>query len=265
MSGVVAVSPDEMVTTLRHYPTVSEAYWRALELAHLRETCRREPFDRPMLEIGCGNGTFAAMLFPEIDEGVDLNPRAIERARSTGVYRRLRCADASGIDDGEAAYATVFSNCVLEHVDGLARLLARAARMLRPGGKLLATVPLREMNDHLLVRSPWYAELRRRQLAHLNLLDESGWVDLVRSSGFRDVRLTPYLFGEDIRMWDRLDLPVSIGVGRYRVSTATNLLLPLVPRPWRERARARIAAWMASVAGGPRTLPACAAIVVATR
>lgn len=257
-------APD-LVWALEHYPTTSEGFWRALEMSRLREICGEAGLERPILEIGCGDGALTARLFDRIDEGVDLNPRAVERARATGVYGRVRCADAAHLEGTEGTFASIFSNCVLEHVSDLPRLLTSAARLLRPGGKLIATVPLLRMNDHLAFRAGWYATLRRRQLSHVNLLDESGWESILLRAGFHQVRMTPYLHGEHIRVWDRLDFPASIGVGRYRVSTAARLLMRVVPGTtrarWRDRAARSLSAFMAE----PRWPAPCAAVLVAVR
>src|SRR2546423_15688038 len=68
----------------------SEAFWRWFEL----EAVRSHRFRRPILELGCGNGRFVELAELRIDEAVDLNPRAVERARRLGhVYTRVRCGD----------------------------------------------------------------------------------------------------------------------------------------------------------------------------
>ena len=68
----------------------SEAFWRAFELAALR----RHRLPRPILELGCGNGRFAELAALRIDEAIDLNPRAVERASQLPhVYSHVRCAD----------------------------------------------------------------------------------------------------------------------------------------------------------------------------
>jgi SAM-dependent methyltransferase len=259
------VDAGQFAEALSIYPTVSESYWRGLELARLREVRRSEAFDSPILEIGCGDGRLGARVFPRIDLGVDINPRAVERARASGAYRRVECIDACRLPPAASTYRTVFANCVLEHISPLQEVLAAAAGQLQPGGKLLATVPLRAMNEHLAVPVPRYAELRRRQLVHVNLLDLDGWVAALRRAGFSDVRSVPYLRGEDIRLWDRIDFPMCVGVGRYRVSTALGLLARGVPHRWRSLAHEQVGRWLAARAAAPRVLPACAVVLVATK
>ena len=66
------------------YDIPSLAAWRAAELKALRH-CTFAP---PVLEIGCGNGRFASLLFERVDWGIDLNPREMELcAERNALYR----------------------------------------------------------------------------------------------------------------------------------------------------------------------------------
>src|SRR5439155_22187570 len=134
---------------------LSEAFWRSFELAAVR----RHRLPRPILELGCGNGRFAELAGLRIDEAIDLNPRAVERARQLDhVYGQVRCADIRELNAREAAnFACVFANSVLEHVSELPSVLAACYELLRPGGQLVTTVPLVGMNRHLLLHRSWYA------------------------------------------------------------------------------------------------------------
>ena len=101
-----------------------------------------------------------------MDWGIDLNPREIALcAGRNGLYGRLACMDARRLIFADGVFATVFANCVMEHIPDLPRVLAECRRVLRPGGALIATVPLIEMNQHLLLRSAWYARLARGPVA----------------------------------------------------------------------------------------------------
>ncbi|MGE5619271.1 MAG: class I SAM-dependent DNA methyltransferase [Sphingomonadaceae bacterium] len=102
----------------------------------------RYRFERPVLDVGCGDGHFASILFPEgVDAGIDPSPRAVEEARSRGVYREVKVADACALPYPDGSYASVFSNCTLEHITNLDGALDEIARVLRPGGLFVATVP----------------------------------------------------------------------------------------------------------------------------
>ena len=233
MSALLNCSDTELLRLAQDvYDIPSLAAWRAAELKALRHCT----FAAPVLEIGCGNGRFAALLLPQVDWGVDLNPREVELcARGNRVYRRIGCMDAHWLRFADGVFATVFANCVIEHIPDLRRVLGECRRVLRPGGVFIATVPLIEMNRHLLIRKGWYARWRAAQLQHRHLLAENAWVEALSQAGFTSVRTTPYLSARLCRLWDRVDGPFSIGAGPLRLSRAYRLGLRLLPRPARSR------------------------------
>ncbi len=212
------------------YDIPSLAAWRAAELKALR-LCA---FESPVLEIGCGNGRFASLLLPRVDWGVDLNPREVELCASGNtIYRRLGCMDARRLKFADGVFATVFANCVVEHIPNLPRVLAECRRVLRPGGTLIATVPLIEMNRHLLLKSAWYGKLRRVQLQHRHLLAKNDWVAALSQAGFNTVQTTPYLSSRMCELWDRVDGPLCMGAGPLTLGRAYRFALRLIPARWR--------------------------------
>ena len=155
--------------------------------------------------------------------------------RAVGIYRRLGCMDARRLTFADGVFATVFANCVVEHIPDLARVLAECRRVLRPGGAFIATVPLIEMNRHLLLPSAWYARSRAKQLQHLNLLTEDAWVAALSQAGFATVRTTPYLSARMCELWDRVDGPLCMGAGPLTLGRAYRIGLRLLPTPWRTK------------------------------
>jgi 2-polyprenyl-6-hydroxyphenyl methylase/3-demethylubiquinone-9 3-methyltransferase len=97
-----------------------------------------------VLDLGCGAGRFVAALRDAGADpiGVELAEAALERARANapGADLRLLAGDGS-LPLEHASVDLVWCSEVLEHVADTAHLLLEVRRVLRPGGRLLATVP----------------------------------------------------------------------------------------------------------------------------
>ena len=102
-----------------------------------------EPGER-VLDLGCGAGRFVAALRDAGADavGVEIAEAALSRARVVapgGDFRLLE--DDGSIPLEHGSVDLVWCSEVLEHVADGAHLLQEARRVLRPGGRLLATVP----------------------------------------------------------------------------------------------------------------------------
>jgi 2-polyprenyl-3-methyl-5-hydroxy-6-metoxy-1,4-benzoquinol methylase len=94
---------------------------------------------RRVLEVGCGMGNFAERLAREMSAKVvatDLSPRMVELARERGLDARVADVQELPFDDGE--FDCVVANAMLYHVEDVDRALSELARVLEPGGKLVA-------------------------------------------------------------------------------------------------------------------------------
>jgi SAM-dependent methyltransferase len=110
---------------------------RAMLLAAVR------PRER-VLDLGSGAGRFVAALREAGAEpvGVEIAAAALERAARVAPGADLRLLEADGsIPLEHASVDVVWCSEVLEHVADTAHLLLEVRRVLRPGGRLLVTVP----------------------------------------------------------------------------------------------------------------------------
>ena len=97
-----------------------------------------------VLDLGCGAGRFVAALREAGADpvGVELAEAALERARLNAPGADLRrLADDGSLPLEHASVDLVWCSEVLEHVADTAHLLLEVRRVLRPGGRLLVTVP----------------------------------------------------------------------------------------------------------------------------
>jgi SAM-dependent methyltransferase len=100
------------------------------------------PADPRILEIGCGTGHNLVMLkrFGRVDAiEIDAAARAIAAERLGRAIGEAPLPALTGVEDG--AYDLVAILDVLEHVEEDEAALASIARKLRPGGRVLITVP----------------------------------------------------------------------------------------------------------------------------
>jgi SAM-dependent methyltransferase len=92
-----------------------------------------------VLEIGPGPGELSERMQRELGAevvAVDVSERMVELARARGVHARV--GDAQELPFPDGAFDLVVAAWVLFHVPDLHRGLAEIARVLRPGGRLVA-------------------------------------------------------------------------------------------------------------------------------
>jgi SAM-dependent methyltransferase len=216
--SAVRVKPtDEVLDGYLTCAPLAHALHRAAEAHQLANVA----LPGPVLDLGCGAGQFASMaLEGRIDAGVDVDAKALDRAARTGRYGELRRADAARLPFADGQFQTVLAVSVLEHLQRPDRALAEAFRVLRPGGRFVATVVLADLHAYLfypqLLRrlgaarlASWYCRLQDHLLRHRSLLSRSRWRDLFHLAGFHPVRSRPILTPRLTASWDRLLLSAS--------------------------------------------------------
>jgi SAM-dependent methyltransferase len=119
--------------------------WRAGQERRL-EMIRRAAGERlrgRVLEDGCGVGTYLARLEPDAAFAAGLEvefPRAVDARR---VASRVLCSAGERLPLPDAWFDLVLSHEVLEHVADDRAYLDEAARVLKPGGRLVLFCPNR--------------------------------------------------------------------------------------------------------------------------
>ena len=99
-----------------------------------------------VLEVGCGEGEHAERLTAVVREVVatDQSPRMVELTRARGVDARV--ADVQELPFPDDSFDAVLAAWMLYHVPDVDRGLSEIARVLRPGGRLVAVT---NAADHL--------------------------------------------------------------------------------------------------------------------
>ncbi|MBI3551108.1 MAG: class I SAM-dependent methyltransferase [Elusimicrobia bacterium] len=128
-----------------------------------------------VLDIGCGMGAFLRALPARFEGyGVDISEKAIEGCRAKGMTRVFQTKGPE-LPFGPGFFDAACAFDVLEHLDDEGPLLVEAARVLKAGGRLLATVPA---FPFLATRWDELNEHKRRYL-------KDGLIGVLERHGFR--------------------------------------------------------------------------------
>lgn len=109
------------------------------------------PLPEPTLDVGCGDGHFAAMTFPgrTLTAGIDPWWGPLRKAVQSGKYGLPIRAMGNNLPFGDATFASAFSNSVLEHIPDIQPVLDEVGRVLRPGARFVITTPSQYFTEFL--------------------------------------------------------------------------------------------------------------------
>jgi len=117
-------------------------YFRALVRAVEAEYYQEFELPPPRLDIGCGDGHFASLVFDKpVEYGLDPWASPIKEAARRNIYRSLVQGDAGCLPFPDNYFGSAFSNSVLEHIPHVREVLHEAARVLKPGAPFVFCVP----------------------------------------------------------------------------------------------------------------------------
>lgn len=109
---------------------------------------RKPAFFKRAIDLGCGTGLAATAFARKVDRfiGIDLSPRMIERARSTGLYAELEVADmVQGLSSKpETSAELILAADAMVYIADLVPVLAEAKRVLVSGGVFAFTTETHE-------------------------------------------------------------------------------------------------------------------------
>lgn len=172
---------------------IAMAFWRSLECYRFS----KEKLKHPVLDVGCGDGFLAEVAFGEkLETGIDLDPQEVKRAVKRGSYQKALCVSATDMPFPSRSFHTVISNCVLEHIPDIDGALAEISRVLKPGGRLMITVPSECFSHDSFFRRTlqriglgglgrWYVDRLNAVFKHYHVDDAETWRKRLRKAGLR--------------------------------------------------------------------------------
>jgi SAM-dependent methyltransferase len=185
------LDPDDFAAYYRFSPSALAVR----ECLRLRAV-RKFDLESPILDIGCGDGLFAALAYPGQQVwGIDVNLTEIRRAQSTAAYNALICGSITDVALPKGFFRSAIANCSLEHVPDLDRALCNVHRALSPRAEFIVIVPTPHWTRLLAI-----PELLRRHgfrgladaygraidnvFNHVHLYDSKEWTRRLAGAGF---------------------------------------------------------------------------------
>jgi SAM-dependent methyltransferase len=127
-------------------------YFRSLLRAVEAQFYDQADLPAPTLDVGCGEGHFASLIFDrKIEVGLDPSYLSLHEALGRHTYQLLTEADGGRMPYPAGYFASAFSNSVLEHIPHVEQVLAETARVLRPGALFVFCVPNQRFNESLSI------------------------------------------------------------------------------------------------------------------
>jgi len=162
----------------------------------------------PILDVGCGDGTFAQIAFPTHHgriAGIDPIRDDVREAYRRGAYGVVMVANGAQIPCADGSFPTVVSNCVLEHVEPLDATLREVARVLRPGGRFITGVVGHKFAEMLLGTKLFgrrYGEWFNRISVHHNTFTPAGWTERFEAAGLKVDEWHYYVSPRALKLFD---------------------------------------------------------------
>jgi len=196
---------------------LAKGYWNpafALWRAYEAEALSAIPFEQPILDLGCGDGTLARLVLAGACAwGIDLGFEDLKKAVKLKNYALAIQSDAAHLPFPDAWFGSVMSNSAVEHMHQCSSVIHEVYRILRPGGVFAFTVPSHLYGDYLFTNCllQWIGQKRladafvrrkNKRVQHVNLHSPDEWRRILETCGFELVRADYILAKSSCWLWE---------------------------------------------------------------
>jgi ubiquinone/menaquinone biosynthesis C-methylase UbiE len=205
-----------------YYDSPGLALYRALEARLLA----RNEYREPILDLGCGDGSFSAALFSDEKArqiyGLDISIDNARCANSRRTYRNIIVGDIQKMGFKGGIFQTVYCNCVLEHVKNIRASILEIGRITKPEGSFFFTVPSEKYGELLFFhglykkmksssRAEKYSDRINKKLSQFHCYDLHVWQEMLEEAGFEVASWCYYSSPKSHRIYDLLFNSIGIG------------------------------------------------------
>lgn len=219
------------VATRYYYWKPAVALFRALELKLYSEI--EFPLEKPVLDLGCGDGNVAAMLreLQVIEKalcGLDISRTQLRKAKAADAHLNLSQVDANCLPFRNESFSTIICNGVLCSIpEGPELAVKEIARVLKTRGILIATVPTNQFMEVLLIPKilrkvsdglgSYYVKRKNSRLPHFNAYARNIWIENLATHGLKATTCRPFFSSRVGYVWNMIGVQVLRVIGLLRL------------------------------------------------
>jgi ubiquinone/menaquinone biosynthesis C-methylase UbiE len=210
---------------------LSHALWRSVEaIAYSKINIQG-----PTLDVGCGFGEFAGVVFDTMEMGIDINKKELEIAGKGKKYKKVLFADAKRMPFKNNTFENVISVSVLEHIPKVEKTIPEMHRVLKRGGLFVFSVPTDSLSRHLMgteilerigqkALAKKYFELHSKAFKHVSLKSKAWWKNKLKENDFEIIQMHGTISVTLLRLHE-LFLPFSLPSQIAKLLTGNRLIV----------------------------------------
>lgn len=188
----------------------TKEYWFAPQDVLLRSVealiWAKRYFDKPILDIGTGNGSNSKYLFSKnqkIDVGIDIDNTGINLAKKTGMYHKVTVMDATRMMFKNSSFKTIISNSTFEHIKNDLLAVKEVSRVLKKNGLFCITVPTVTHEQILTNLGVNKVELEKYndRVSHIHYRSINEWKNIFKKVNLKIIYHQLYFPKDVIKTW----------------------------------------------------------------